>query len=230
MGRQTGDGLRFEDQVEREVRKRLAETMSSAGVNQGRISMEVLYWLPENFARLYMQMVDKALKMDDGVGSSMGGQSGDEGQIKARVGTGPAKGKQVGGLFTRESGAHARGTGKRYRQHWLVKDEAAFKLKGQIDRKLQELAALIAQGGGGKMGKEREKNAAGNHGGPTPGKVAEGAQEPMEEIQGGNPMERILRVVGSGRRQCTGCGKMASKGWVICPRPHNQGKVQEHAG
>lgn len=224
MGRQTGDGLRFEDQVEREVRKRLAETMSSAGVNQGRISMEVLYWLPENFARLYMQMVDKALKMDDGVGSSMGGQTGDEGQIKAKVGTGPQRGKQAGGLFTRESGAHARGTGKRYRVHWLVKDENAFALKGKIDRKLGELAHLIAQGGGGKMGSEKKVD------GRTPLSPGGDAVAERGETHGVDLGDRTLKVLGAGRLQCKGCGKMASKGWVICPRPHNQGKDQEHAG
>lgn len=180
--------------------------------------MEVLYWLPENFARLYMQMVDKALKMDDGVGSSMGGQSGDEGQIKAKVGTGPQKGKQAGGLFTRESGAHARGTGKRYRQHWLVKDENAFALKGKIDRKLGELAELIAQGGGGKMGKR------------TPQSSGDGSVREREETREVDLGDRTLRVLGAGRLQCQGCGKMASKGWVICPRPHNQGKGEVHAG
>lgn len=231
LGRKNaGSSMTTEDRIEREVRRRVADVMSAAGVNSGRIAMEVLYWLPEDFCRLYMQVTDKALVIDTGVKSKMGSQAGDEGQIKARVGTGPTRGKTAGGLHTRTSGAHAKGGGgKRYRTVGVVRDEDAFELKLLVDRKLRELAGIIedSQRGRGRnaRGQKIEVVRASE---PHPSQPREGKGETgetheenlVEEISG----DRTLRIVSGGRRQCRGCGKMASKDWVICPRPHNQGK------
>jgi hypothetical protein len=133
-------GLTPEDRIENEVRKRMAERLSAAGVNRGRISLEVLYWLPADFVRVYMQVVEMALRMDDSLSSSAGSGVGDEGRATiAKVGGGPARGSGAGGLFTRSSGAHAKGGGGRYMRHWLVKDDDMMKLKSSIDRRIRRV-------------------------------------------------------------------------------------------
>lgn len=238
-----GSALTQTDMIEREVRKRMAELMSSAGVQHGRISQEVLYWLPEDFTRLYMILTYSSLRMDDGVSSSMGGQTGDEGQIKAKVGTGPDRGKTAGGLFTEsmsgsKSGAHARGTGKRYRNHWLIKDEEAFNLKLEVDRKLRELGLLIENrgkgkgkdggggkeggkekgvGGGGKDGRGGEAEPQGVNPGDEKGEAGQTREDDLVKFISG---DRTLIVGRNGGKRCKGCGKIAKGDWVICPNLH----------
>lgn len=231
-------GLTPEDRIENEVRKRMAERLSAAGVNRGRISLEVLYWLPADFVRVYMQVVEMAVRMDDSLSSAMGGSVGDEGKASiATVGGGPRKGKTAGGLFTRTSGAHAKGGG-RYMRHWIVKDDNAMRLKASIDRRIRRaieeavrdfqserdaakvdqwisdltVAGVMTHEEAGKKAMEMLKKF-------NPGLAAklnpgEEVGEPMEKIST-EPVERILQ---EGR--CVTCGKIGSAKWVLCPHPH----------
>ena len=50
------------DAIEREVQRRLTDYLVSAGVPQGRISLEVLYMLPTEFTRAYEELFSLSLK------------------------------------------------------------------------------------------------------------------------------------------------------------------------
>lgn len=133
-----------EDRIEEEVRRRLVRRMSAAGLTMGAIANEVAYWLPTDFMRLYMEITEGALDIDSTLRSSMGRDVGDEGKAtKAKVGTGPARGRGAGGLFTRTSGAHARGNkgGGGGRGPLLVKNDRLADLKARIDRRLVRVIA-----------------------------------------------------------------------------------------
>ncbi len=117
-----------EDAIEREVQRRVANVLASAGVPQGQLNLEVLFMLPPEFVRAYTRLFDRAL-----LESVKGGKGPDHGTPKK---VDPKwKGKIVG--------AGAGGAGKRYRTHWLIRDEQAFRAKGSIDRKLRRLTGDI---------------------------------------------------------------------------------------
>lgn len=119
------------DVYEREVQRRLADRMAAAGVPHSQISLAVLYMLPTEFVDAYVRLFEEALA-DPTPGSLR--DSGNEGQpakVDARY-----KGKRPG----------ITGGGKRYRTHWSIRDEAKFKLKGSVDRKLRRIALEISKG------------------------------------------------------------------------------------
>lgn len=157
------------DAIEREVQKRLTERLVSGGVDQGRISLEVLYFLPPDFVRAYRRLFDSAMG-EDVVGS--GGMTGDAGQrispgerightkegeavvrkASSRAGGG---GAADGGLGTREGFVQgARPGGRKYRGYWKIRSEKSFKLKGSVDRKLKRLARDIENALGKGKGEE----------------------------------------------------------------------------
>jgi predicted RNA-binding Zn-ribbon protein involved in translation (DUF1610 family) len=123
-----------EDAIEREVQRRLTERAAAAGLAPGRISMEVLFMLPPEFVKMYTILFDRSLK-ESVVGGSVKDQA-----VTKRV--------------TRQPRLSARGKsrivpagnsgGKRYREFWTIKDERAFRYKGQIDRRLRRLARDIS--------------------------------------------------------------------------------------
>lgn len=117
------------DAIELEVQRRLADYLASAGVPQGRISLEVLYMLPPDFIRAYRTLFDRAFL--ESVSDSGGGDPGRAPERRKNVGVG-SKG------------------GKRYRTYWVIRDEQAFQLKGSVDRKLKRLALEM----GTRAGKE----------------------------------------------------------------------------
>lgn len=115
----------FEDRVAEEVNKRLTLAASSAGVDRGRIEIEVLFLLPPEFVRQYKELFDRALA-DPIKPTADGGK--DEGRIKATGRTGD-------GLHVRTMGAA--GGGKRFvAGSWPVRDERALELKRRLDRQL----------------------------------------------------------------------------------------------
>jgi len=135
---------RFEDLVEAEVRRRMAERLSSAGLSEGRLSHEVLFLLPEEFVREYTELFFRALKED--TAGMLGKVGGDEGQIKKGIGRRrdkftrekPKKGEEKGKL--RDGNAQgARGGEKGYKDHWIIKDDVAFEAKRRVDRKLRRI-------------------------------------------------------------------------------------------
>lgn len=192
-----------EDRIEREVRRRLRDRLAAAGVSEGRIALEVLYWLPEDFCRLYMQLASRALRIDAGVSSSLGGSVGDEGRAtKAKVGSGPQRGRTAGGLHTRTSGAHAKGE-KGYRTYGTLGSDEALELKKDIDRKLRRIGVAIEEGmkrnerGDG----EREQGGGrGVHGVARPAQAgAGGGTQPGAATQAGEDRSEAGAEVERGR-------------------------------
>lgn len=115
----------FDDRVAEEVNKRLTLAASAAGVDRGRIEIEILFLLPPEFVRQYKELFDRALA-DPIKPTSDGGK--DEGRIRA-------SGRTADGLHVRVMGAA--GGGKRFvAGSWPVRDERALELKRRLDRQL----------------------------------------------------------------------------------------------
>lgn len=116
-----------QDRVEDEVRRRIAQHAVSAGVDRGRIELEVLFLLPSNFVRQYQELFHMAL--EDPTGGKGAGK--DEGRIKA---SGKPKDKVRG---TAADGSHSAKSGKRFvAGHWPIRSEAALSAKQKLDKEL----------------------------------------------------------------------------------------------
>lgn len=127
--------------VENEVRRRLADSLAAAGVGHGRISLEVLYMMPPDFVRAYTQLFNRALAEDviqPGGGGQGDSDNRDENVRKAIKGRARLKPNSKTTMFP--NGARA---GRRFKVHWIVRDEAAFKVKASVDRKLNRLVREI---------------------------------------------------------------------------------------
>lgn len=118
----------FEDRVAEEVNKRLSQAASSAGVDRGRVEIEVLFLLPPEFVRRYRELFDRALA-DPVRPSSDGGK--DEGRLKA-------SGRPNDPMKARSMGAA--GHGKKFvAGAWPVRDESALEAKRRLDKQLVRL-------------------------------------------------------------------------------------------
>ena len=118
----------FEDRVAEEVNKRLSQAASAAGVDRGRIEIEVLFLLPPEFVRRYRELFDRALA-DPVKPSSDGGK--DEGRLRA-------PGKPNDPMKARSMGAAAPGK-KFVAGAWPIRDESALEAKRRLDKQLIRL-------------------------------------------------------------------------------------------
>jgi hypothetical protein len=109
-------------EVDRQVERRLAEVMSSAGVNFNRVAIEILYMLPPVFVEAYGETFTRALGSADS-----GAQARGKGQERT-ADLARAKVKKTGGQ------------GKRYKQIYVIKDERALETKLKADKRLRALA------------------------------------------------------------------------------------------
>lgn len=107
--------------------------MTSAGVNVNRVSLEVLYMMPADFVRLYIEMFTRALGSADGGTAARGKAAENTGAL------GKAKRKTAGGQ------------GKKYKEHWVVQDEKALDLKTRVDKRLRALGRDIRKGLAGEI-------------------------------------------------------------------------------
>jgi hypothetical protein len=130
----TGSARNNNHSVEDRARSRLAQLAANAGLSEGTVATEVLLLLPDTFVKVYTDLYFRALKLDGGTGGGIG--QGDEGKVKAKIKSGTSRTRiaHAGG---------AKGTGKRYRNAWTVKDEGALKVKQGADRKLRGVARWI---------------------------------------------------------------------------------------
>lgn len=151
---------KFEDAVEAEVRRRYADLLASAGVNSGRLSLEVLYLLPEEFVREYIELFWEALREDISTGKS-GGENPIKKQGEFRKGK--LKRDRETGELTPGSARGAQGGGKKYRNHWLIRSEFALEVKQRVDRKLVRMIGItrrdvkreLQEGGRGRANLQR---------------------------------------------------------------------------
>lgn len=131
------------EHIEQRVRARLAEVMSSAGVDHSRISLEVLYLLPPEFLDAYIELYHRAFKDSS---SSIGNPDA--------ISVKKTKGSQIRPAVQ----------GKRYKNYWQIRDEKAFTQKQRVDRKLRALIKEIRTGEAGK-GAYRARCKGGSTGG-----------------------------------------------------------------
>jgi hypothetical protein len=122
-----------EDAIEREVQRRLTERAAAAGLAASRISLEVLFLLPPEFVRAYTTLFDRSLKE-----SVVGGGTKDQAVTK-KISKQPRLSPR-----SKTRIVPSGNTGRRYREFWTVRDERAFKYKGQIDRRLRRLSRDIS--------------------------------------------------------------------------------------
>jgi len=115
----------FEDRVSEEVNRRLSQAASSAGVDRGRIEIEILFLLPPEFVRRYRELFDRALA-DPIKPSTDGGK--DEGRLKA-------SGRPDDPMKARSMGAAQHGK-KFVAGVWPIRDETALEAKRRLDRQL----------------------------------------------------------------------------------------------
>lgn len=132
----------FDDKVAEEVNKRLTLAASAAGVDRGRVEIEILFLLPPEFVRQYKELFDRALA-DPIKPTTDGGK--DEGRVRASGRTGD-------GLHVRTMGAA--GGGKRFvAGSWPIRDERAVELKRRLDRQIigqvRDALALLSIGAAG---------------------------------------------------------------------------------
>lgn len=105
-----------------------ADYLADAGVPYSRLALELLFLIPEGFAKSYKQLFESSLgPVDSGADA--------RGKAAERTGaTGRAKGKAGGD------------TGKRWKNLPLtIRDEDALELKQRIDKKLRTMAREIIQ-------------------------------------------------------------------------------------
>jgi hypothetical protein len=203
-------GLSNEDVIEREVRRRLSEYLNSMGVDSGRVSIEILYMLPESFVQEYRELFDRALRWSpsgSGGGIVNEGRVTDEAEGRRKVKAQNAKARdrakeegksraevaKAGGTKVRKDGrGNAKGGGKRYRDTQLViADEVSLRIKELVDRRLKGMIGQIranvigAAQNGGDFVPSRSDTGKGNGG-------------PAKDL-------------------CVTCGRGKGRGWVRCP-------------
>lgn len=164
------------------VRSRIAEIMSSAGVGYNSISLEVLYLLPREFIDRYIQLWENALGPTMSAPGDKMNRDGELGKAKTET---RLKGKV--------NGAGAGGVGKRLAKSFSVKDEAAFRLKDRIDKRLRSIARDIRE----ELLIIEDRNL----------RTRDMARLSDNE-EGGNDIVVL---------QCKKCGRIMQRGYKFCP-------------
>lgn len=148
-------------QTEELYRRARTEVVAEAGAGYGRVSLEALYLLPAEFTNVYQRLFLAALKESPGkVGEAnplvkkapkLTKKGPGHENTKVKLGPSPTTGKMMYGeaeVLDRDparGGGSARAGGRRHRDHWLIADERAFRLKKTVDDQLRELAEVVSQ-------------------------------------------------------------------------------------
>lgn len=205
-------------QIEDEVRRRLADRLRSAGIDEGRVAVEVLYWLPHEFLDSYRELFEKALSLGDGSGMrarrlASGGE--DENVVaKVKGGIGP-KGNKRGERGT-EGSMRAMGGHRYYGGEWIVKDETAMEVKRRVDRRLVRIVQGVTE-----MVK-RELMPDDQEGTP-PSSIELVEREGVNLVEASQVagVGRLVKMRGSeSKRVCQDCGRIAKGDWIRCPYSH----------
>ena len=189
-------------------RRARTEIAAEAGAGYGRVSLEALYLLPAEFTNAYQRLFLAALKESPG-------QTGEANPLAKRsarllrrgepnqrikLGPSPTTGKMMYGeaeVLDRDpdrGGGKARSSGRRHRDHWIVKDESAFRLKERIDGELRDLAAAALSG--------LTSRAAGNS-----SRLIQADVDRATTSNSSDPQTP----------SCPGCRKFLKASWKFCP-------------
>lgn len=129
--------------IDEAVQRRIAEISAAAGVPHSRASLEVLYYLPQDFLKRYSELFHASLRLDSG---GVGGR--DSASETAKV-PGKYKGTMPG----------VTGGGKRYKEFWVVRSDDLLDLKKRVDKRLRTIGRDIALelSGGDEAEKAKEQ-------------------------------------------------------------------------
>jgi hypothetical protein len=145
--------------IDRLVRARIAEIMSAAGVDQGRIGVEVLFELPPSFVRAYEELwrIATGEEGHDGQGRTRRndaavGVAGDPknrgGGAGGRLRDTERSRERYGEVVVRSGGSSrraARGASRGGGAGLSLGPEEALRLKERIDKRLRAVARDIAE-------------------------------------------------------------------------------------
>lgn len=194
------------DRFEREARRRYADLLSSAGVDEGRVSLEVLYLLPPEFVRGYQQLFHDALKEYP----SGRGSADVDGRMISKV-----KNDDVASRRSHIAGS----SGKRHQNHWTIRSEAALSVKGKLDKQLRRaIARALGELSDLRRADSEERarraliGAAGNDDEMEPDDRTESSQQDGSR-ENRTPRDRS----GSEMKTCSTCGLIQSPNWRRCP-------------
>lgn len=173
------------------------ELVESGMLSPGRLGLEILYLLPDDFVQFYQDLFHQALQVKDD--SVMHGRSG---------GLEKAGGRQGMQLGSKDRGPQAGSSGKRWKNTPMaVGNETALRAKESMDKGLQDLVrnAKVYMAG------ERARDQA--HSGKLGGQA--GSQGPG----GVGKADQTGRANGKGGMRCNGakCGRFLKAGWTFCP-------------
>lgn len=113
------------------------ELRESGGLSSGRLGLEILFLLPDDFVQFYTALFHMAL--DEGVGNQGKGSSGDGTGKESNEDLRIAKGR-TGTVLGSDNRLQAQGSGKKYRNTGMtIKSEKALEVKRLVDRGLRTL-------------------------------------------------------------------------------------------
>lgn len=177
------------------IRQRVQKALVRQGVDSSRVEFEVMYWLPDEFMRDYIELFQAALTLGDENHASDGG---DAGAGKAKVSS-SRRGKQ--------KSMEARGGKKYYRGEFIIKDEIALEVKKRVDRRLNRLIGMVWEQVSAEVAEEKARKAeveshgkrGGSHG-STPGMGV------LVEKKMGKAIQKVCRDCGKiNMRQLSSC-------------------------
>lgn len=177
-----------EDVREDEVRRRIKEFLNAQGIDQGRVALEILYLLPTEFCRMYVELYDMCFSSHLSTGA---GRGGDEGRVKASGSSPPRDPMNARTIRS------AQGSSKRYKEPATpFLSDLALDEKRKLDRRLTK-AVSDAIGAARRAGSDR-----------TSGSVETTATSGKDKgRQGGARL----------RPRCPQCGRGQASGWERCP-------------
>lgn len=177
------------------------ELIESGMLSPGRLGLEILYLLPDDFVQFYQDLFHQALQVKDD--SVMHGRSG---------GLEKASGRQGMQLGSKDRGPQAGSSGKRWKNTPMaVGNESALRAKMAMDKGLQDLVRnaklyLNAEREARDQAHSEKLSKSGSQG---PGGLSKADQSRSAES----------RVTGKGGMRCAGakCGRFLKAGWTFCP-------------
>lgn len=182
------------------------ELRESGGLSSGRLGLEILYLLPDDFVTFYTKLFHEAL--DEGLsnkGSSGGGGINSLGEeLPAAV---ISKGR-TGTVLGSDTRLQAQGSGKKYRNTGMtIRSERALRVKSTVDKALQELTqdAIRSLRRG-----IREESAV------RSGSNGSNAFRPASTIQGVGESTRSDSLPGTCHNR--NCRKFLKDSWKFCPQ------------
>jgi hypothetical protein len=179
------------------------ELIESGMLSPGRLGLEILYLLPDDFVQFYQDLFHQALQVKDD--SVMHGRSG---------GLEKAGGRQGMQLGSQDRGPQAGTSGKRWKNTPMaVGNETALKAKQAMDKGLQDLVRDAKR----YLTSERDRKTESR---------TRRSNESRPNVQGPGGVVKAVQAsdtrkpkVAAGSNRCAGakCGRFLKAGWTFCP-------------